>query len=117
MQMTQIASASLSLHVVPDRAEVAVVLAGELDLHSAHVLETQVAELRDAGFDRIVVDLSDVCLIDSSGLRVLITLRNAARRRRHGLELVPAPADTQRVFDLTATRALFDWRAPRRAAS
>lgn len=60
-----------AISVVPDRDEVAVAPVGELDLGSVDQLERAVAELVDAGFDRIVVDLRRVEFIDSTGLRVL----------------------------------------------
>jgi len=33
-------------------------------------------------------------------------------RARQSFALVPGPRDVQRVFALTATRGLFDWRSP-----
>lgn len=85
------------------------VLAGELDLVSADLLERQVETLRQA-FDPIVLDLRRVNFIDSTGLRLLLSLRNAAKREGQDLILVPGPRRVQRIFDLTATRGLFDWR-------
>jgi len=43
-------------------------------------------------------------------LRLLLSLRNTAEREGHRLSIVPGPRQVQRVFDLTATRALSDWR-------
>lgn len=100
-----------SISVAPDRAEVAVIPAGELDLASAGLVEDEVRELRRVGFDRIVIDLRRLGFLDSTGLRSLLTLRNDAKRDGHRLELVPGPRQVQRVFDITATRGLFDWRA------
>lgn len=85
-------------------------LTGELDLASADVLEREVRRLRVAGFDRVVVDLRRVDFMDSTGLRLLISLRNTAKREGHRLLIVPGPRQVQRIFDLTATRGLFDWR-------
>jgi len=48
--------------------------------------------------------------MDSTGLRLLISLRNTAKREGHRLMVVPGPRQVQRIFDLTATRGLFDWR-------
>jgi len=87
-----------------------VALSGELDLGSAEVLEREVQALRRAGFDRVVVDLRGVEFLDSTGLRTLISLRNAAERDGQRLVVVPAPGRVERIFDLTATRGLFDWR-------
>jgi anti-sigma B factor antagonist len=97
--------------LVLDDREIVLVLAGELDLASADVLERQVKTLRSA-FDPIVLDLRRVDFIDSTGLRVLLSLRNDAKREGQGLILVPGPGQVQRIFDLTATRGLFDWRDP-----
>jgi len=97
--------------VVSEGREVVVAVRGELDLASAEVLEFEVRKLRVAGFDRLVVDLRNVDFMDSAGLRLLISLRNAAKREGHRLSIVPGPSQVQRIFDLTATRGLFDWRA------
>ena len=99
-----------SISVDPARDEVIVVPAGELDLATAERLEAEVGELRDAGFEAIVVDLRQLTFIESTGLRVLLTLRNTARRADHRLVLVRGPRQVQRVFEMTATQGLFDWR-------
>ena len=90
--------------------EVVVVPAGELDLSCVDALDDQVRELRAAGFDRITVDLRRLTFIDSTGLRILLSLRNDAKRRRQSLTLIRGPRTVQRVFELTATGPLFDWR-------
>lgn len=101
---------SFSLSVVPNRSEVAVVPVGELDLACADALEGEVRELRRSGFARVVIDLRGVDFMDSAGLHVLLSLRNAAKRDGHDLTLVTPPTSVQRIFDLTGTRGLFDWR-------
>ena len=99
-----------SVGVVRDRDEVVVALTGELDLATADMLEREVRELRHSGCDHIVVDLRQLDFMDSAGLRVLISLRNTAKCVGHRLILVPGPRQVQHIFDLTATRGLFDWR-------
>ncbi len=99
-----------TISVVPDRNEVALVLEGELDMASAEEVGAAVAELRATGFDRVVLNLRQVDFIDSTGLRTLIGLRNDAKRNGHALTLLaPAPM-VGRIFDITGTRGLFDWR-------
>jgi anti-sigma B factor antagonist len=71
-----------SLSVVPNRSEVVVVPMGELDVSCADALDAEVRELRRSGFDRVVIDLRGVEFMDSTGLRVLLSLRNDAKR--HG---------------------------------
>ena len=99
-----------SVDVVPGHGEVVVQPIGELDLQSAGVLEHEVATLRADGHERIVVDMRQVEFIDSTGLRVLIGLHRAAQREGGSISLVPGPRPVQRIFELTATQALFHWR-------
>lgn len=99
-----------SLAVVPDREEVSVVACGDLDVASVDAVEETVRDLQGRGFERIVIDLRRVRFMDSAGLRVLLSLRNDAERNEHRLTLVPGPPPVQRLFELTATRGLFDWR-------
>ena len=113
MSVQAVPSEAFSVAVVPDRGEVAVVPSGEMDLASVDGLDREVRDLRRAGFDQVTIDLRDVTFIDSTGLRVLLSLRNDAARDGHHLALVPAVPSVQRIFDLTGTRGLFDWREPR----
>ena len=96
--------------VAPGCDEIVVGAIGELDLHSAPVLEEEVSRLRVGGHERVVVDLSGVEFIDSTGLRLLIGLHRAAQREGRAITLVPGPRQVQRIFELTATDALFHWR-------
>lgn len=103
-------SESFSVTVLPDRQEVAVVPAGELDLCSAGELEREVAGLYERGFDRVLVDLRSVTFMDSSGLRTLVTLREGAAHRGRPLILIPGGRAVERVFEVSGTRGLFEWR-------
>lgn len=104
---------SFCIAATPAGTEVVVALTGDLDLAYADELERALRKLRYAGFECVVLDLRGVEFIDSTGLRLLITQRNAARREGHCLILVPGPRQVQRIFDLTGTRGLFSWRDPR----
>jgi anti-anti-sigma factor len=106
--------AHLRISVRPEGQTVTVAPSGDLDIASSDVLEDEVRALR-AQFAQMVIDLSQVAFMDSSGLRVLLTLRNDAARDGDRLELVPGPRHVQRIFELTATDKLFEWRAEREA--
>ena len=101
------------LTVTQSDEEVAVVLAGELDLESADELHHRVSELQLDTITEIVLDLREVDFIDSSGLRALLALRNDAERNGHALTLVPPAPTAGRVFEITGTWGLFDWRGAR----
>jgi len=98
-----------SISVERNTDEVAIVVVGDLDLASADRLAYEVAEQRAAGAARLLIDLADVDFIDSTGLRILLTLRNDAKRNSHTLMLLPPRSTAGRIFTITGTRALFDW--------
>jgi anti-anti-sigma factor len=62
----------LTVAVSHEAGRQVVAVAGELDAHSAEVLQGPLMELTHAPGARVVVDVSDVSFLDSSGLRVLI---------------------------------------------
>lgn len=74
---------------------------GELDVASAPILEKQLKRLQWAGAAAIVVDLSGLDFIDSTGLHVLLL---ASRRAPDGqLTLLRGSRNVHRVFELTGT--------------
>ena len=93
-----------------DRERAVIAPVGELDLASAGRLEAEVMRARSTGASRIVLDLSQVDFIDSTGLRVLLSLRNDSKRNGHALLLVPPGPAVRRIFAITGTRGLFDWQ-------
>ena len=100
-----------SLSVVPDRQEVSVVVTGEIDLRSAYQVEQAALELVTTGFDVIVIDLRAVEFIDSTGLKALLRLRDHCAHEGRELVLVAPPrSSVLRIFDVTGTHGLFQWR-------
>jgi anti-sigma B factor antagonist len=74
----------------------AVRLRGEVDMSNAHEVEAIVLRMSEAG-GPVVVDLSDVTFIDSSGVR---TLLRAAETERGCLILHGEQPNVGRVFDI-----------------
>jgi anti-anti-sigma factor len=93
---------SLDIHLERDGDRLVIALAGELDMHSAERVAEELhgAEATDAS--RIVLDLSRLEFMDSSGLRVIVNADARSRRNGDRLELIRGPAAVQRVFELTA---------------
>lgn len=76
---------------------------GELDIASAPGLRDQLAELDRPGPRLVVVDLSDVPFMDSTGLSVLVTAKKRLERSDIALALVitkPLPRKLLRVTGL-----------------
>jgi anti-anti-sigma factor len=76
-------------------------LVGELDLASARQVEECLASVEDGNPSRLVVDLSRLAFIDSTGLRLLLQADARARERGGELVLLPGDASVQRVFEVT----------------
>jgi anti-sigma B factor antagonist len=73
---------------------------GELDLATAPDVERRLRELREAGFDHVLLDLRELAFIDSSGLRLVMSEDAAARADGRTLEIIPGGPAVQRIFDL-----------------
>lgn len=78
-----------------------VVPSGRLDLPVASALRTQLLDLVTAGHTRIVVDLSGVDLIDSSGLGALVFGFEAARESGGDLKIMSPGEQPTLVLELT----------------
>jgi anti-anti-sigma factor len=78
-------------------------LSGELDIDSAPDLERALLRSRPAG-QRVVVDLSELEFMDSTGLRVLLRARVAADEGRWQIYLRAVPPTIRRLFDMTGVQ-------------
>jgi anti-sigma B factor antagonist len=79
---------------------VVVKLAGELDLYNAHAVRDELLAVAGRSPDRLVVDLSDVTFIDSTGLGVLIEARTRLPNRR-GFLLAAPGVETRRALEIS----------------
>jgi anti-sigma B factor antagonist len=75
-------------------------LVGDVDLSTASELERRFTSLIAAGTRLILVDLSDVKFIDSSGLRVLARASRAMEARDGALFIQGARGATLRVLEV-----------------
>jgi anti-sigma B factor antagonist len=65
---------------------------GELDLYTAPVLRERVLTTSDEGGSRLIVDLTGVPFMDSSGLGVIVSCLKRLRESGGDLAIVTAPA-------------------------
>jgi anti-anti-sigma factor len=88
----------LRIDTVARDGSLVLVVAGELDISTSHLLDDALARALRAGALSIVVDLLAVSFIDSTGLHVLIRHAQESRPRIH---LTKGSAQVQRLFELT----------------
>ena len=73
---------------------------GELDLATAAELERRMHDLEHDGFERLALDLRGVTFMDSTGLTVVIAAELRARQHSREMEIVTAPGQVRRLFEL-----------------
>jgi anti-anti-sigma factor len=94
-------------HAVEEREGVSVVrVEGPIDIASAIELRDLLGAQLAGPASRVLLDLSGVTLIDSSGVGVLVTAHRTADTIGARLALAGASATVGRVFELTRTNKL-----------
>jgi anti-anti-sigma factor len=56
-------------------------LRGDLDAHTASLLDDAIREVVESGAERVVLDLAEVGFVDSRGLRSMVQARGPAGER------------------------------------
>jgi len=79
---------------------VVVELAGELDLYNAHTVRDALLDQAEKKPERLVVDLSRVTFIDSTGLGVLIEARTRLPNKRAFILASPG-LETRRALEIS----------------
>jgi len=90
-------------------------LRGELDLHSSPRLK-RLGERLAGDRDPLVLDLSELMLLDSSGLGAIIELFNATQNAGAQFAIVARRSPTRRIFDVTGLTAVLGVVQTRRDA-
>jgi anti-sigma B factor antagonist len=86
---------------------------GQVDMHTSPDLRTQLRAALQEKATPIVVDLTDVAFIDSSGLATLIEALQATNKYGGRLRLCGLSAPVQNLFRLSNLTSIFDIRAKR----
>lgn len=95
---------------------VLVVLSGEVDLVRSPALRSELMTMLDASPARVVVDLSGVPLMDSSGVATLIEVLQIQRSSGGKLVLCGLQEKVQSVFEITRLTDVFTIVADRDSA-
>lgn len=96
---------TLTTRTEGDRTVVSV--GGEIDVYTAPQLREKVVELVAAGDVNLVLDLSGVEFLDSTGLGVLVGALNRVRAQDGSLALVLTQERILKVFEITGLRKVF----------
>lgn len=83
-----------------------VVLEGPIDVSRAMELRDLLGQQIEGRGARVLVDLGEVTLVDSSGVGVLVTAHRRAEQAGAAIALAGASGPVGRVFELTRTNKL-----------
>ena len=97
----------LQTEMQKDRGVVVLKLAGKLDAGSLNEIEEVLSDLYDKGFFKLIVDLSKVPYISSSGAGVFISALSQVRENGGNLVLVAPAVNVREVFELLGLTQVF----------
>jgi anti-sigma B factor antagonist len=98
-----------AVYVAEDEQHALVRLIGELDVAVAAQAEQALARAERSRPPLLEVDLSALAFIDSTGLRLMLGTRQRAHEDGRRLVLRRGPRAVQRVFEITAVDARFEY--------
>ena len=83
-------------------------LGGEIDVYTAPLVREKLDEQIQAGRTNLVVDLTDVTFLDSTGLGVLVGRLKLTRTRGGSMRLVGKDDRVLKVFAITGLDKVFE---------
>jgi anti-sigma B factor antagonist len=92
----------LTINAGPDGGDYRIRLAGEFDVDTQHRVENAISYGEFSGADRVIIDVSKLEFIDSTGLRVLLAAKRRADISGLKLRFTRATGNVAELFRLTA---------------
>ena len=85
---------------------------GELDLATVPIVDAELADLWAVGYSSLVLDLREVCFLDSTGLRLLMSWTAACEAHRIAFRVIQGPAAVQRAIELAGVSDYLTFTSP-----
>ena len=82
-------------------SEHVLLLRGELDMACSPTLDAALKRICTDQVQALVLDLSQLTFIDSTGLRAILLARELCESHGSELRLIPGPSQVQRLFEVT----------------
>jgi len=93
-----------------------VALSGDMDLYSANQVKESVVSLWESGHTRLIIDMSALNYVDSSGIGVLLYVYSSSQKRSYQVVFCGASGAVARVIELTKLRGFLPLEPNRNAA-
>lgn len=91
-------------------------LHGDADLHSVQELRARLDDLVEGGTTTLIVDLSEVMFVDSTGLGALLEATKRLRARGGVLRIACPRPEVRRIFEITLLDRVFPLASTRSEA-
>ncbi len=98
----EVSSGAMELERIEEGRRVRLALRGELDLYGAPELDDALVQAERESWPLLVIDLSELDFIDSSGLRLIVRTHARAEQSGRRLVVINGPETVARVFSLTS---------------
>ncbi len=92
---------ALSIRAYEESDRHVLVLSGELDLSGVEAFLAAAEQLCDLGAREILVDITDVEFIDSTGLRAILAAKAECEERSCRFSMTHGTGQAERLFELT----------------
>lgn len=99
---------TLSLETREEGNQVRIALSGELDLSSALTFDEEIRRAEERNPATLVIDLSGLKFLDSTGLRLIMSAQARARKRDCNLKIVEGGEAVKRIFRLAGVNRRLD---------
>src|SRR5687768_3069423 len=94
-------TSNFDMRIKQEEAATVIELIGDLDFHTARRLREKLLELHAEGSNNVVLDMSLLEFIDSSGLSVLVAGLKRLKNSDGNLSLRSVPEQTKRVLEVS----------------
>jgi anti-sigma B factor antagonist len=107
---------SLTIRAYEEPSRYVLALGGELDMGGVPAFEAAATRLCELGASEMLVDISDVGFIDSTGIRAILAIKATCERHSCEFTMTHAGVQGDRVFEMTRLldRLPFRSRRPER---
>src|SRR5690625_937490 len=99
---------NLSIDTVKENNQMIVHVSGEVDIYTTPDLQKQLMEVTKQKGQAVVVDLSEVNYMDSTGIGVFISTLKTTNENDSHLKLVNLQSQVMRLFDITGLNEIIE---------
>jgi anti-sigma B factor antagonist len=81
---------------------------GEIDVYTSMDLKKEFNTVIDSGKNKLIVNLSNVSYMDSSGLGILVAILKKSKQENGNMKLIKLTPGIKKIFDLTKLTKFFE---------